>query len=151
MPLTRTPHWATREFHDFLVARANTPFAWGTNDCCLFPADAIQAFTGVDLAADFRGKYSTEWGALALIKTVTGGSTVEDAAAYCARKHGLVEWVRGGRPAPLFAQRGDLVVLNDDGNLIAGVVHLKGTHAVTVGAEGLKLLSIRAIKRAWKV
>ena len=151
MPLTRTPHWAEHEFHDFLLARAKTPFAWGTNDCCLFPADAIQAFTGVDLAADFRGKYSTEAEALALIKTVTGGATAEDAAVYCAAKHGLVEWVRDGKPAPLFAQRGDLVVLDDGGNLIAGVVHLKGSVAVTVGAEGLKLLSIRAIKRAWKV
>jgi len=150
MPLKRSPQWE-RDYHNFLIARAKTPFVWGQNDCCLFPADAIQAFTGVDPAADFRGKYSTEAEALALIHSVTGGSTVEDAAAWCAQKHGLVEWTRNGAPSPLFAQRGDLVVLNDDGNLIAGVVHLKGTHAVTVGAEGLKLLSIRAIKRAWRV
>jgi len=151
MPLTRVPHWDTRAFHTYLLTHSKTPHRWGSHDCCLGAANAIEAFTGVDLAADFRGKYSTEAEALALIHSVTGGTTVEDAAAWCAQKHGLVEWVRNGLPAPLFAQRGDLVVLNDGGTLIAGVVHLKGTHAVTVGADGLKMLSIRAIKRAWKV
>lgn len=151
MPLTRTTHWATREFHQFLLTHAHTPFAWGTNDCCLFPANAIQAFTGVDLASDFRGKYTDEASAMAQIHSVTGGTTVEDAAAWCAAKHGLVEWVHGGSPAPLFAQRGDLVVLEDSGRLIAGVMHLRGTKAVTVGESGLKLLPLSSLRRAWKV
>lgn len=156
MPLTRTTHWATREFDKFLRAHAHTPFAWGTNDCCLFPANAIEAFTGVDLASDFRGKYTDEASAFALIKSVTGGTTAEDAAAWCAQKHGLVEHVRNGKPAPLFAQRGDLVVLVDPlsgapGDVIAGVMHLRGTHAVTVGESGLKLLPLKNLKRAWKI
>lgn len=122
------------------------PFAWGTNDCCLVAADAIEAFTGTDIAADFRGKYTDQASAFALIKTVTGGTTVEDAAAYCATKAGLTELTH-----PLFAQRGDLVVLNDAGNLIAGVMHLNGRNAVSVGEAGLKLLPLSAIKRAWRV
>ena len=39
MPFKRTPHWATRELHQFLLERARTPFSWGANDCCLFAAD----------------------------------------------------------------------------------------------------------------
>lgn len=152
MPLKRTEHWATREFDKFLRHEAHAPFVWGQHDCCLFAANAIQAFTGTDLAADFRGKYHDEASAFALIKTVTGGgTTVEDAAAWCAQKHGLVEWVRNGVPAPLFAQRGDLVVMEESGRLLAGVMHLRGTHAVTVGEGGLVKVSIRNVKRAWKI
>jgi hypothetical protein len=146
MPLKRCTHWATREFHQFLLTHEKTPFAWGTNDCCLFPANAIHSFTGHDLASDFRDKYSNEEEAFALIQSLTGGTTVEDAAAWCAHKAGLVE-----RPAPLFAQRGDLVVIENGGSVIAGVVHLNGRHVISVGHGGLMRLSLRSVTRAWKV
>jgi hypothetical protein len=151
MPIKRCIHWATREFHQFLKSRAQTPFAWGTNDCCLFPADAIHSFTGHDLAEDFRGKYTDEASAFALIKTLTGGTTVEDAAAWCAQKAGLMEWAKDGKPLPLFAKRGDLVVLEDSGRMIAGVVHLNGRHVISVGESGLKRLPLNTVKRAWKI
>jgi hypothetical protein len=145
--LKRTEHWATREFHDFLLARAKEPFAWGTNDCCLFPADAIQAFTGVDLAAEFRGKYSDEASAFEAIASVAGGKTAEDAAAWCAAKAQLVEWAH-----PKMAQRGDLCVVDrGDGTLIAAIVHLNGRDVVTVSESGLVRLPLSALKRAWKV
>ena len=153
MPLKRTPHWATRELHTFLLERAHKPFAWGTNDCCVFAADAIQSFTGVDLAADFRGKYNDEASAFQAIRTIAGGRTIADAAVYCAKKHELVELA-----APLFAQRGDLVLVEDlesaqhrAGRLVAGVVHLNGRHAAVVGEHGLKRISIRNVRRAWRV
>ena len=147
--LTRKPYWDTRAFHQFLLARANTPFAWGGNDCCMFPADAIEAITGEDIAADFRGRYSTEAEAFALIATVTGKASaaaeaVGDAAAYCAEKAGMKEW-----RYPLQAQRGDLVVVEDAGRLIAGVMHLNGKDVAAVGDAGLKRLPISAVKRAW--
>jgi hypothetical protein len=124
---------------------------WGANDCALFAADAIEAMTGVDIAADFRGKYHDEASALALIHSITGGSTVADAAAYCAAQHGLVEWTQpdpgtpGSRlPAPLLARRGDLVVLPDAGRIIAGVVHLNGRDVAVVGEAGLKRIPAAA-------
>ena len=147
MPLTRTPHWATRELHQFLLDRAPLPFAWGTNDCSLFAADAIQSFTGVDLAADFRGKYTDEASAMALVKKVTGTGTIESAAAYCAQKQSLSEYQH-----PLMAKRGDLaLVQNGDTGVISGIVHLNGRHVVTVGQRGLLRISILHIKRAWAI
>ncbi|MFZ0662535.1 MAG: hypothetical protein WAM66_07585 [Acidobacteriaceae bacterium] len=146
MPLKRTTHWAAREFHQFLLARAATPFAWGANDCCLFAADAIESFTGVDLAEDFRGKYHDEASAMALIRQLAGTATVEGAVLYCAQTHDLAEW-----SAPLFAQRGDLVLVEDAGRLVSGVVHLNGRHVAVVGESGLKRLPIRGVKRAWKI
>lgn len=151
MPLQRKTYWDTREFHDFLAARARQPFAWGSNDCALFAADAVEAITGTDIAEAFRGKYADEATAFALIQSVTGKGTdaataVGDAAEWCAQHAGLVEW-----PYPLLAQRGDLVTVQDAGRLIAGVIHLSGRHAVSVGEDGLKRLPITAVKRAWKI
>lgn len=145
MPLKRAEHWATRELHDFLIAREKTPFAWGTNDCALFAADAIQAMTGADIATDFRG-YSTEIGAFRKIRSVAKGETITDAMAWCAEKFDMPEW-----HSPLMAQRGDLVAVEDTGRLVAGIVHLNGRHVVVVGETGLKRLPVTATKRAWKV
>lgn len=122
------------------------PFSWGENDCALFVADGIKAITGVDIAADFRGRYRNETGAWELIRTVTGGETVADAAAWCAAKFEMEEW-----PGPLYAQRGDMVTLEDDGRLIAGLVHPNGRDIVVVGELGLKRVPFTVGRRAWHV
>lgn len=50
----------------------NTPFQWGTNDCALMAANYVLAKTGVDFAAEFRGKYNSKYSAYRLIAG-TGG------------------------------------------------------------------------------
>jgi hypothetical protein len=145
--MKRLKHWETRSFHQFLLDSAHVPFAWGTHDCSTFCADGIKAITGVDIADDFRGKYADEVSAFALIKSVTSGSTVADAAAYCATKHGLKEW-----PQPLFAQRGDLVVFEGaTGVLVSGLIHLSGRHIVAMGEDGLYRFPISSVTRSWHV
>ena len=145
MALKRAEYWDTRAYHQFLLSRAQTPFVWGKTDCALFCADGIEAITGVDIAGDFRGKYDDEASALALIKTITvTGSTIADAAAWCAAKHDLVESAH-----PLLARRGDLVVLEDSGRMISGLVHLNGRHIVAQGEKGPMRLSISKVQRSW--
>ena len=46
--------------HDTLETMKERPFVWGTFDCCLFAADIVQALTGVDYAAGYRGTYHSE-------------------------------------------------------------------------------------------
>jgi len=144
--LKRSSTWLTRELKTFLESNKNAKFVWGVLDCSLFCADAIKAMTGVDIASDFRGKYTDQASAFALIKTVTGGSTVADAAAYCAAKYGLTEWKH-----PLQAQRGDLVAVTNGTDLIAGVVDLSGRFVAALGESGIIRISIRNITRAWHV
>lgn len=147
MPLTRKPHWDTRHYHQFLVSSRTEPFAWGTHDCCTFAAKAIEAQTGVRIDDDFAGKYTDKLSAFKLIKSVTGGTSVAAAAAYCADKHGLKELAY-----PLMAQRGDLVLFNNpDGEPIAGVIHTNGKHAVSVGEQGTIAVPITAVTRAWSI
>lgn len=145
MGLTRKPHWATRDFHAFLSRRCEIPFAWGTNDCALFAADAIEAITGTDIAAAFRGKYSDQAGALATVKEVCGGVSVVDAAAWCAAQYELEELA-----SPLMAQRGDLVVVRNGENEIAAVVGLTGQVAAMT-ESGWVQLPMTDVLGAWRV
>ena len=147
--LTRKASWDTGDYGAWItqVHLHPEPFAWGKQDCCLFAADGVQAITGVDIAQDFRGNYTDQTSAFALIKSITGGTTVADAAAYCATKYGMQEW-----KAPLCARRGDLVaVKNNDGQIIAGIVSLNGRDVLCMSETGVINLSIRQVVRAWKV
>ncbi len=114
-------------------------------------AKVASGFTGVDLAAAFRGQYDDQRSAFAAIRKITGGSTVADAAAWCANQHGLEELKH-----PLCAQRGDLVVMRQNASdpesqWIAGVVHLSGAHLVSVAETGAVRLPITSVVRAWRV
>ena len=144
--IKRSSTWVTQELNQFLADNANAQFVWGTLDCSLFAADAIKAMTGVDIAADFRGKYNDKASAFALIHTLTGGTTVADAAAYCANKYGLVEWKH-----PLCAQRGDLVCVDNGGTIIAGIVDLSGKRVACLGESGILRVAISNILCAWHV
>lgn len=144
--LTRTTHWSTQEFHQFLLSREKSPFEYGRNDCALFSADAIKSFTGVDIAEDFRTKYKTQTGALKAIKKVTGGESVEDVANYVANKYSLKEYEHC-----LCAKRGDLVLVDNGGTLIFAVVHLSGRHVISVSETGLVRLPLTSIKRSWGI
>ena len=146
MALTRKLHWETRALHTFIQSRQNRSFKWCSQDCCMFAANAVLAMTGVDIASDFRTNYRTEAAAFSLIKSVTGGTTVADAVAYCAANHGMPEYTH-----PLLAQRGDMVVVEDAGRLVAGIVGLNGRDVLVPGETRLKRLSIMSIQRAWKV
>jgi hypothetical protein len=143
IPLKRKEHWDSIAFHEFLLSRAHEEFAWGKNDCALFAADGIEAITGVDVARDFRG-YNDEPSAWASIKSVCNGSTVDDAIVFIATKFDLCELEH-----PLMAQRGDLVVIEQESRRIAALVHLNGRHVVAVGEGGLRRYPITEVKRAW--
>ena len=58
----RSADWPER-LADMIEQRRSEPFAWGANDCCLFPADVVRAMTGFDFAAAWRGQYDSAIGA----------------------------------------------------------------------------------------
>jgi hypothetical protein len=53
-----------------IAERRDKPHAWGSHDCALFAADLVNAQTGHDFAAGFRGRYSDEEGAWAILKAL---------------------------------------------------------------------------------
>lgn len=150
--ILRKQNWQTL-LHNFLEARARAPFAWGSNDCALFAADAVHAFTGEDLGAAFRGKYSTQEEAAAVMQATCGSPDALALATHLCAQAGFAQ-----RPHVNFAQRGDVIVLaNPDGSHSLGIVSLNGLHAlfVTDTPDGrgyyLRRMRVRACVAAWKV
>jgi len=145
MSMKRIDTW-DMALHEHVESRVGKPFEWGSNDCALFVCDGIQAMTGTDVAGDFRGKYTDQAGALATIKAVTGGSSVEDVAVHVTAEQGMAEL-----KTVLLAQRGDVVLFDGSDGPALGLVYLNGTHAVFVGPDGLRRLPISKCRRAWRV
>lgn len=136
LKLTRLPDWERRLAH-VVERHLETPGVWGVADCLLTVADAVEAVTGVDPAAKVRGKYSSEIGA---------------AKALRQRKFADVEAALASLFPPvgrLMAQRGDVGVVERDGELAAGFITERGL-AVKI-ETGLAFYPQTEIKSAFKV
>ncbi len=134
--MIRLPDWETR-LHDYLAASEGAVFAWGVVDCALFAAGAVEAMTGIDPAASYRGHYSTATGAIKALRRYGAGTLADTiSAAFPERAIG-------------HARRGDLVMV--DG--MVGVCI--GSDAVFVGEEngvaGLVRYSRADWARCWGV
>lgn len=95
--MTRLPDWDAR-FVAFLAGLGPPLHVYGARDCALLGADCVLAVTGVDPAAEFRGKYSTEAGAAKALRTIGAG----DLASTVSSKFESI--------APSLAGRADLVL-----------------------------------------
>lgn len=130
----RTTNWQAA-LSAFVAARRSMPFAWGSNDCCLFAADAVQAMTGVDHAAELRG-YSSALEAGRLVEARGGLARIAAGAL--------------GEPvAPLFAAVGDVVLIENEGRDLLALCN--GTTALAPGPLGLVVLGMDAAKATWRV
>jgi Domain of unknown function (DUF6950) len=78
------------------------PFVLGTMDCSLWCADWVQMQTGVDLAAEWRGTYSTEQQYQALL--LAKGGLVRVAAQ-------ALKLVAARRIEPVNAKPGDIGII----------------------------------------
>lgn len=92
----------------WLASTARMPFAPGSHDCALFAAGAVQAITGVDLAADWRGRY----------RTLRGGVRVLRKAGYADH----IALARAHFPATATPCAGDLAVITTPEGPALGVV-----------------------------
>lgn len=122
----------------YLAKVAHAPFRPGRFDCALFAAGAVQAMTGHDLAAPWRGVYGD----------LDSGRAALEAGGVTALA-GLV--------APYFAEiaidqarAGDLAIIaGRDGHDAFAVV--QGSFLYAVGARGLDRVAMSEIKQAFKV
>lgn len=130
----RRDDWRAR-LSAFIADRRDDPFAWGSRDCCLFAADAVEAMTGADFAVRFRG-YSTKFGALRALRRA-GFQRVFDAAD--------ATWPLGSR-----ARTGD-VVGQPAWPLDALMIAHSPSQAWGQGEAGLILAPIPANAIIWSV
>lgn len=133
--MLRLPDWSPRLFA-LVEARRLQQHAWGTNDCCLFCADAALAMTGEDVAAVWRGTYSDEAGAAAILEDKGGIEA-------------FVTSILGAPTGALCARQGDICLLQGKKGLLIGVC--VGAEVAAPGDAEQILFPLANALKSWKV
>jgi len=120
--------------HAYAASHMRTPFAWGEHDCVLFAAGAVQAQTGLDRLAGYRGRWTSARGAARVLASLGGLQAAVDSVLTPI--------------APAMAQRGDVAGwLDQDGRLQLAIV--EGDAVMGPGLAGLERLPRSVMIRAW--
>ncbi len=125
----RLSDWEAR-LNEYIASKRGEAFAWGENDCCTFSAGAVEALTGVDPMPEYRGKYDTALGSARAL----GGKKLEE----------VLDEKFPGVPIG-FAQRGDLVLMDECVGVVAG------DYAWFVSDVGLERVKRGLWDKAWGV
>ena len=142
--MQRRSDWQ-RALDEFVRVNQDRRFEYGKWDCCLFVCDAIIEMTGIDLAAPYRGKYSTRAEALRAISEQLGTASIQAVAENAAATHHMPE------VPVLHAHRGDMVLVARGRDFSLGLVALNGRDAIVASKFGLWRLSLSRAVRAWQV
>jgi hypothetical protein len=140
------PAWV-EALHHFFDRAQTYAFSYGTHDCCLFVAEAIEVMTGHDLMAHYRGRYNS----VASIEQIVAEEKATCLTVLIRRElhaHGWEVKLRA------FATRGDvallengaLVVLAMDGRHVIGMDIEHGTRCVPL-AQAVKICEINTPER----
>ncbi len=135
--MSRRKDWQPRLIA-YLAAASRKPFVPGEHDCALFMAGAIEAMTGEDPAAKWRGKYKS-------IKAGVAAVRRKGHADHVALVASLFEEV-----PPAFAHVGDIgVVEGAYGFGALGIVQGEGVYVLT--ETGMAIVSRLKMQRAFRV
>ena len=134
--LVRLPHWRSA-LSSCIEEALQRPFEWGRHDCALFAADAVLAMTRVDLAAEWRGRYSTARGAIRVLRRDGHDDHIACAAGHLPEVH------------PARAAIGDIMVVETPEGPALGV--LTGAAIAVPGADILGFMSRVDARRAFHV
>lgn len=142
--MERLPDWEDR-LHAFVEANWSRPFAWGQWDCILMACSAVEAMTGTDPAAEYRGRYTDKEGAMLALRELGKGTLIRTMNDVFPR-----------RPVGR-ARRGDLVMFDGAAGVCMGAPALfVGEERLAEAAgvrmrEGLISIPRSAWSRAWSV
>lgn len=135
LTMARLSDWEKR-LADCLARHQAAPAQWGVSDCYMMADDAVEAVTGARMYPEALG-YSTERGAARKLKA-HGFANVREAFAAKFREVPV-----------LMAQRGDVGVIERDGQVAGGFVTAAGfaTRAHGGPVEFLPLRTVTAVFR----
>lgn len=129
----RVQHWE-RKLAEAIQSRLNTPFKWGSQDCCMFSLYCLDTVYGTDNLAEWKGKYKTERTAYKLLEERGGYEAV------------LKEYGFSKLPAHQ-AQRGDAAFIG--GQEAWGIVG--GDKIFATGKKGLVTLDLSCALHVWRI
>jgi hypothetical protein len=125
-----------QQIADLLAAHQNTPFAWGTFDCCQWALLAAQALTGHSMAV---APYTNARGAMRVLRGLGG----YDGA--------LLAYGAEPLSAPSLAQRGDIVLVPRAGLFDGALAVCAGAFAYAAGEYGLVPVPMDKWLKAWRL
>lgn len=139
----RKSDWEQR-YNDYLASVVDKPHEYGSHDCLLHVANGIKAITGKDYGRGHRGKYNSALGAAKHLKKHKADSPEQ-----------YLDNLFPEKPIG-FAQRGDVVLVEVEGQRLPGLVDLEGDEAAVVGEnvqghEGLFRVPRAYWVKAWAV
>lgn len=139
--IKRRPNWE-RHMDAAITARIPQTFQRGITDCVMTIADIIEAYTGADIAKDYRGQYSDDLGAWRIIERAGGdlGKMLADRMAELGAKE----------ISPKFAGRGDLAFIYR-GRLDQALAIFTGAGLLTPDKVGFKTVPRSEALRAWRI
>jgi len=111
-------------------------FVWGEKDCCMFAADVVSSITGTDYASEFRGKYTDEEGAAALLEEKGGLESVMDSKF---KKHSNIN----------MTMRGDVVCYETETGLALGIC--VGYTSMFMSPKGLIQIPTNKCLYGWEI
>lgn len=123
--------------HSYLADCARRPFRPGKHDCALFVAGAVDAMTGVDPAAEWRDQYRS----LKRGREILAEAGVTDMVEIAAARFPEIE--------PIFAQEGDVAVVDGDDGPAFGLV--QGPMIYVLRPDGMGFVPLTDAKRAFRV
>lgn len=116
------------------------PFVWGQHDCAIgFAAAIVEALTGDDMAAPYRGRYRTAKGAMKLLRDAGADKLGDFVAQHLPEVH------------PSQARVGDLGVVVSDGAIGEGICMFDASGVVVMTEQGHGRLPRDAAFRAFRV
>jgi hypothetical protein len=135
--MPRIENWE-RRLAEAIDAARGRPFVWGIHDCPTFAFQTRMILTGgEDVAALWRGRYTTALGGQRVMRRLGWGSLEDMGRALLGEP----------RPAVLLAQRGDIVLA--DTGLGFGVC--VGASAVGIAPVGLVTVPLTCCQLAWRI
>lgn len=136
--ILRRPDWRAR-LAEYLAQVAHNRFRPGAHDCALFAAGAVEAMTGADLAAEWRGTY----------RSLSGGRKALKAAGFA--DHVALVASHFEEVPPAFARVGDVAVLPGATRQGAALGIVQGASVYCLLPSGLAVVSRLHMKKAFRV
>jgi ethanolamine utilization protein EutQ (cupin superfamily) len=137
--MKRLKDWRTR-LHEAVEARRRVPFSFETGaDCALFAADCVDAMTGEDMAAGYRGKYRSQAGAIRAIRK----AGFDDLASLVGSKLDETSTVR--------ARVGDVAFIPDESPFGGALGIVIGEQIAVMHVDGIGSVPRTAMIRAFRI
>lgn len=139
LQLTRRDNWRSR-YAEFMDLTRRVPFAWGEADCAEgFAFGAVEAITGHDMGAEFRGTYSNEEEAASVLKAKGVKNLADLIGLYLPEQH------------PSEARNGDIGFIPDKGPLGGSLCLFDSTGVFVKTSDGHGMRPRQDATRSFRV